>query len=50
MLIADPVGVEGDKELHVQNVLYEPVDGAAAVASADPVGVEEGTECTECTL
>ncbi len=31
---ADPVGVEGDKELCVQNVLYEPVDGAAGVAGA----------------
>ncbi len=40
---ADPVGVEGDKELCVQNVLYEPVDGAA-VAGADPVGVEDNKE------
>jgi hypothetical protein len=44
---ADPVGVEGDKELRVQNVLYEP---GAGVASADPVGVEEGTVRTVCTL
>ncbi len=47
---ADPVGVEGNKELCVQNVLYEPVDGVASVAGADPVGVEEGTVCTGCTL
>jgi hypothetical protein len=48
---ADPVSVEGDKELCVQNVLYEPVDGAAGVAGADPVGVECDKElCTECTL
>ncbi len=41
---ADPVGVEGDKEVCVQNVLYEPVDGAAGVAGADPVGVEGDKE------
>ncbi len=42
---ADPVRVEGDKELCVQNVLYEPVDGAAGVAGADPVGVEGDKDC-----
>ncbi len=44
---ADPVGVKGDKELCVQNVLYEPVDGAAGVAAADPVGVEGQEEGEE---
>ncbi len=39
---ADPVGA-GDKELCVQNVLYEPVDSAAGVKGTDPVGV--GDNC-----
>ncbi len=48
---ADPVGVECDKELCVQNVLYEPVDGAAGVAGADPVGVECDKElCVQSVL
>ncbi len=42
---ADPVGVEGDKELCVQDVLYEPVDGATDVAGADPVGVVGERNC-----
>ncbi len=45
------MGVEGNKELCVQSVLYEPVDGAAGVAGADPVVVEGNKElCVQNVL
>ncbi len=45
------MGVESDKELYVQNVLYEPVDGAAGVAGGDPVCVEGDKElCVQNVL
>ncbi len=46
-----PSGVVGDKELCVQNVLYEPVNGAAGVAGADPVSVEgDKGQCVQNVL